>query len=442
MATTDFLLQPAAQPSRGQAGSADRAAHQRPTEAGSAFSAVYAQQQQRTAKAQQQQSQQAQQRQTAVQQEKQQQAARQAAAKTAAQPAKEKPPAASKQRADTQAARSEHSAKPAEQPQQSEDEKAVSAQSGKALPQDAEQQVVENDDELIDPLLLLAMAATPFAYADEVAGDAGDSDSKLLLATHTGLKQTDETLEGEELPSTEDEEFLVVQKQTVQSKGESSGDKAALLGSALGKSSEQLSEKSSTDKNTAATLLEGAKVAPETLLNNKAVTATESIRTDLQQRQDSLLPSQQVRQVLGPAVAMQQPGWTQQVTDKVMWMSAQNLQSAEIKLDPAELGRLDIKVNVGQEHTQITFTSAHAGVRDSLEAQMHRLREMLAQQGMADVDVNVSDQSQQQHAESGENSATQGRSATAAEAGDETVQHVTAIQEQHDGRLGLVDYYV
>ena len=58
MATTDFLLQPAAQPSRGQAGSADRAAHQRPTEAGSAFSAVYAQQQQRTAKAQQQQSQQ------------------------------------------------------------------------------------------------------------------------------------------------------------------------------------------------------------------------------------------------------------------------------------------------------------------------------------------------------------------------------------------------
>lgn len=418
MATTDFLLQPAAQPSRGQAGSADRAAHQRPTEAGSAFSAVYAQQQQRTAKAQQQQSQQAQQRQTAVQQEKQQQAARQAAAKTAAQPAKEKPPAASKQRADTQAARSEHSAKPAEQPQQSEDEKAVSAQSGKALPQDAEQQVVENDDELIDPLLLLAMAATPFAYTDEAAGDAGDSDSKLLLATHTGLKQT------------------------VQSKGESSGDKAALLGSALGKSSEQLSEKSSTDKNTAATLLEGAKVAPETLLNNKAVTATESIRTDLQQRQDSLLPSQQVRQVPGPAVAMQQPGWTQQVTDKVMWMSAQNLQSAEIKLDPAELGRLDIKVNVGQEHTQITFTSAHAGVRDSLEAQMHRLREMLAQQGMADVDVNVSDQSQQQHAESGENSATQGRSATAAEAGDETVQHVTAIQEQHDGRLGLVDYYV
>ena len=411
MATTDFLLQPAAQPSRGQAGSADRAAHQRPTEAGSAFSAVYAQQQQRTAKAQQQQSQQAQQRQTAVQQEKQQQAARQAAAKTAAQPAKEKPPAASKQRADTQAARSEHSAKPAEQPQQSEDEKAVSAQSGKAVPQDAEQQVVETDDELIDPLLLLAMAATPFAYA-------------------------------EELPSTEDEEFLVVQKQTVQSKGESSGDKAALLGSALGKSSEQLSEKSSTDKNTAATLLEGAKVAPETLLNNKAVTATESIRTDLQQRQDSLLPSQQVRQVPGPAVAMQQPGWTQQVTDKVMWMSAQNLQSAEIKLDPAELGRLDIKVNVGQEHTQITFTSAHAGVRDSLEAQMHRLREMLAQQGMADVDVNVSDQSQQQHAESGENSATQGRSATAAEAGDETVQHVTAIQEQHDGRLGLVDYYV
>ena len=162
----------------------------------------------------------------------------------------------------------------------------------------------------------------------------------------------------------------------------------------------------------------------------------------MQPRPDSLLTAQQTRQVPGAAVVMQQPGWTQQVTDKVMWMSSQNLRSAEIKLDPAELGRLDIKIDMSQEHTQVTFSSANAGVRDSLEAQMHRLRELLAQQGMQDVNVNVSDQSQQQ-AEAQAQELAQGRSGsgTGADNSEEIQLQVTTLHEQHDGRLGLVDYY-
>jgi flagellar hook-length control protein FliK len=95
----------------------------------------------------------------------------------------------------------------------------------------------------------------------------------------------------------------------------------------------------------------------------------------------------------GQPLPMQQGGWSEAVVDRVMVMSSQNLKSAEIQLDPAELGRLEVRISVNQEQTQVTFASPHAGVRDALDAQMHRLRELFAQQGMNLLDVNVSDQS-------------------------------------------------
>ena len=95
----------------------------------------------------------------------------------------------------------------------------------------------------------------------------------------------------------------------------------------------------------------------------------------------------------GQPVPMHQAGWGEAVVDRVMLLSSQNLKSAEIQLDPAELGRLEVRISVNQEQTQVTFASANAGVREALEGQMHRLREMFTQQGMNLLDVNVSDQS-------------------------------------------------
>src|SRR5690606_32329600 len=44
--------------------------------------------------------------------------------------------------------------------------------------------------------------------------------------------------------------------------------------------------------------------------------------------------------VPGQPLPMQQGVLSEAVVDRVMWMSSQNLKSAEIQLDPAELGRL------------------------------------------------------------------------------------------------------
>jgi len=141
---------------------------------------------------------------------------------------------------------------------------------------------------------------------------------------------------------------------------------------------------------------------------------------------------------------MNQPGWSKELTDKVMWMSSQNLKSAEIKLNPAELGRLDIRVQVNSDQTQITFTSAHAGVRESLESQSFRLRELMAQQGMQDVDVNVADQSetdQRDERELRELMAEQ-HSGTAQPNQEEVVQAVTEVPQVENGHSGRLSYYV
>ncbi|WP_459205131.1 flagellar hook-length control protein FliK [Pseudomonas sp. MLB6B] len=94
---------------------------------------------------------------------------------------------------------------------------------------------------------------------------------------------------------------------------------------------------------------------------------------------------------------MNQNAWTEGLVNRVMYLSSQNLKSADIQLEPAELGRLDIRVNVASDQpAQITFISGHVGVRDALDSQVHRLRELFSQQGLQQPDVSVADFSRQQ----------------------------------------------
>ncbi|WP_070886355.1 flagellar hook-length control protein FliK [Pseudomonas sp. D1-3] len=151
--------------------------------------------------------------------------------------------------------------------------------------------------------------------------------------------------------------------------------------------------------------------------------------------------------VPGQPLAMQQAGFSEGVVDKVMWMSSQNLKSAEIQLDPAELGRLDVRISLNQDQTQISFASAHPSVREALEGQVHRLREMFTQQGMNLADVNVSDQSQGRawQGQEGDGRGRGSRMADEGGAGGESEERVLGSIEIRDpaqgaGR-GMVDYY-
>jgi flagellar hook-length control protein FliK len=149
-------------------------------------------------------------------------------------------------------------------------------------------------------------------------------------------------------------------------------------------------------------------------------------------------------------IAMHQSGWTEEVVNRVMYLSSANLKAADIQLQPAELGRLDIRVNmVPDQQTQVTFMSAHPGVREALDGQMHRLRDMFAQQGMGQVDVNVSDQSRGSQ-QGQEQAQQQGQSGRATASGsrldsmdDDVAPSVAEVAPAVTSVIGssAVDYY-
>ncbi|WDU63694.1 flagellar hook-length control protein FliK [Pseudomonas poae] len=152
--------------------------------------------------------------------------------------------------------------------------------------------------------------------------------------------------------------------------------------------------------------------------------------------------------VTNAPLAMHQSGWTDEIVNRVMYLSSANLKSAEIQLQPAELGRLDIKVNMtADQQAQVNFMSAHPVVREALESQSGRLREMFAQQGMGQVDVNVSDQSrgqeqQQQQAQTRGVSGGSGRGGDNGDSGNhiDVAEAVAPVTSTVIGS-SAVDYY-
>ncbi|MEB0078711.1 flagellar hook-length control protein FliK [Pseudomonas sp. CCI3.2] len=167
----------------------------------------------------------------------------------------------------------------------------------------------------------------------------------------------------------------------------------------------------------------------------------------------SALTTTAVASPLTQPLAMHQSGWSEAVVDRVMYLSSQNLKSADIQLDPAELGRLDIRVNMAaDQQTQITFMSAHVGVREALEGQMSKLRDSFAQQGLGQVDVSVFDQSRgwqgqgqnQQQTNQGQGSSSVANSGSDRHDGldDGTIQDVAAVSQPMTViGSSQVDYY-
>ena len=96
------------------------------------------------------------------------------------------------------------------------------------------------------------------------------------------------------------------------------------------------------------------------------------------------------------SVQFGKPTWNENLAGKVAQMAAQNLNFAEIQLDPPELGPLQVRVQVNQDQASVVFTAASAQVREALEQANPKLREMFEAEGLDLVDVDVSDQGQQE----------------------------------------------
>ena len=80
------------------------------------------------------------------------------------------------------------------------------------------------------------------------------------------------------------------------------------------------------------------------------------------------------------------------VGQRVMLMLGQQMQGARIELNPVDLGPMEIHLHLRGNEANVHFGAAHALTREVIEAALPRLREMLADQGFTQVNVNVGQQ--------------------------------------------------
>lgn len=75
--------------------------------------------------------------------------------------------------------------------------------------------------------------------------------------------------------------------------------------------------------------------------------------------------------------------------DRVTLQAQQNMQEAKIRLDPPELGKLDLLVRVEGDRLNVQINANAAATREALVQISERLRAELQQQNFVHVDVNV-----------------------------------------------------
>lgn len=138
-----------------------------------------------------------------------------------------------------------------------------------------------------------------------------------------------------------------------------------------------------------------------------------------------------------------------QLAEKVRWMVNSRNQSAEIRLDPPDLGGVNIRVNMNGDSAQVSFNVQSNAAKEALDQALPRLREMLQEQGIELGQSNVQQDSQQQQGQPDEENSSSGslfanakntENALTPES-DPNAQAGFVEQRVINGALGGVDYY-
>lgn len=77
------------------------------------------------------------------------------------------------------------------------------------------------------------------------------------------------------------------------------------------------------------------------------------------------------------------------LNERLQFMLVNGQNSAEIQLDPPELGSLQVRVTTRHEQTSVIFVAPNTAVRDALEQQLPRLRDTLEGAGLQLQNANV-----------------------------------------------------
>ena len=86
---------------------------------------------------------------------------------------------------------------------------------------------------------------------------------------------------------------------------------------------------------------------------------------------------------------LRESSWSQQFGEKIVWLAKNDQQSAQININPPELGPVQITLNLSGDQAKVTFASPHLEVRQAIENALPQLKEMFLTAGINLGQTNV-----------------------------------------------------
>lgn len=137
-----------------------------------------------------------------------------------------------------------------------------------------------------------------------------------------------------------------------------------------------------------------------------------------------------------PKPVLGDDGFDQAIGARIGWLADQKIGHAHIRLNPEDLGPVDVRLQMNGDKVHASFSSPHVDVRQALESSLPRLRELLGEQGfqLAHADVG------QQHSGDG-NPGSQTAGGGRGGDGEPSLGDTTMSASQLIRQRGLLDAY-
>jgi len=211
-----------------------------------------------------------------------------------------------------------------------------------------------------------------------------------------------------------------------------SSDVAASLTAKADAQASQFLQLVNNAQSAAAQVLQGQFSQADTVMNENSQLRAEASKT------------QQQFEGFDKAVNIHKPEGQQQLNEKIRWMVNARNTMAEIRLDPPELGSMQVRVNVSGDAASVSFVVQSQQAKDALAEAMPRLRDMLSEQGIELGDAQVR-KDNSSGSESGQQFANNSSGSDAGEQNSENSDGIEAssVIEQSITRemKGGIDYY-
>lgn len=138
------------------------------------------------------------------------------------------------------------------------------------------------------------------------------------------------------------------------------------------------------------------------------------------------------------------PQFSTELGHRINWMANNSIQQAELRLDPPELGGLDVRLSINKDNqASIIFHVANTSAKEAIESAIPRLREMFAQQGIDLGNVDVSQQNlSQQHASYSENNNTNSELSLPEQVNHDPMIPMLENNIHIQGKTNLLDVFV